>query len=304
MLFRSAAEKLGVRAVLEPEAGFGDSLEALLWSPLGWADWREYERAPGVDRYRWDEPRFRTHVGAREAHSHLDDFQYAWFNGAGFLAWENVFGIRNELVPRDAEILRRLALVYHAMPTFPSNSEWEPYAPLLQAGDVYASKWSLPDSGFVWTIVNRGDRAVRGPILDVPNYHNQRFYDLWTGAELLPRQKLINRIERHAEISLEIEPHGFAGVIEVNQPPSRESPLFELLPKLRALARKTPSLDALSNEWKGASQRLVAVVPTGKYVDAPPGMVHVPSVRGWKFSVTGLEIENYEGSGEIGRAHV
>ena len=33
---------------------------------------------------------------------------HAWFNGVGYVAWENVWGIWNAITPRDAQALKRL----------------------------------------------------------------------------------------------------------------------------------------------------------------------------------------------------
>ena len=40
-----------------------------------------------------------------------DDLQYAFFNGVGYESWENIWGIWNQLTPRDAEALRRIATI-------------------------------------------------------------------------------------------------------------------------------------------------------------------------------------------------
>ena len=39
------------------------------------------------------------------------DLQHTFFNGIGYVAWENVFGCVNLFTPRDAETLRRVATV-------------------------------------------------------------------------------------------------------------------------------------------------------------------------------------------------
>ena len=44
-----------------------------------------------------------------------DDLQHAFFNGVGYESWENIWGIWNEITPRDAEALRRIATIERAM---------------------------------------------------------------------------------------------------------------------------------------------------------------------------------------------
>jgi iron(II)-dependent oxidoreductase len=293
-LFR-AGEELGRPFAIEPEAGFGDSLEGLLWTPATAADWRPYTAAPGVDRYRWVEPRIETHVGARDESDRLDALQYAWLNGAGVMAWENVAGIWNGLSQRDGEILRRISLVYHAIPEFPRSPGWEPYSPNLQTKDVYTSRWPLPFSGTVWTVVNRGDDVKRGPLLEVEYFLGQRFYDLWTGEEIHPAEKLINRAVHHAVVELELEPHGFGGVVETNEPPRIGSNLAVLLAKLRERHRAVPFVNSLSPDRVFASQTSVDIKPTPRFAVAPAGMVKIPGVKHWRFAVTGTETEGFAG---------
>ena len=43
-----------------------------------------------------------------------DDLQYAFFNGVGYESWENIWGIWNQITPRDAEALRRVAAIERA----------------------------------------------------------------------------------------------------------------------------------------------------------------------------------------------
>ena len=33
---------------------------------------------------------------------------HAWFNGVGYVAWENVWGVWNGITPHDAEALKRM----------------------------------------------------------------------------------------------------------------------------------------------------------------------------------------------------
>ena len=44
-----------------------------------------------------------------------DDLQFAFFNGVGYESWENIWGIWNQITPRDAEALRRVAKIERAI---------------------------------------------------------------------------------------------------------------------------------------------------------------------------------------------
>ncbi|MGC7556560.1 formylglycine-generating enzyme family protein, partial [Pandoraea pneumonica] len=87
--------------------------------------------------------------------------------GIGYVAWENVFGFVNLITDRDAETLRRVAMVQrHFAPLFVSK-DWRPYERTLQFG-IFASRF--PDEGrTLWTLINRSEFAVTGEQLNVPH---------------------------------------------------------------------------------------------------------------------------------------
>jgi len=68
-------------------------------------------RIPTVRRYKCLETRHIGYISDRWAHNHLDDLQFALFNGVGFESWENVWGIWNQITARDSEAVRRIATV-------------------------------------------------------------------------------------------------------------------------------------------------------------------------------------------------
>ena len=82
---------------LEPECRA--PIENLDWTPLGWGYW-DYPFVPSVDMYKWLESRRLTNVCDRWATNKTNDLQYAFFNGAGYESWENVWGIWNGIAPR------------------------------------------------------------------------------------------------------------------------------------------------------------------------------------------------------------
>ena len=89
--FFTAAEKLGVAAAIEPEGG--GSADTMAWTTFGWGYWAQTigeVEVPPVDKFKWLEPRRLTHVCNRWAQDHTTDLHYAFFNGNGFEAWENV----------------------------------------------------------------------------------------------------------------------------------------------------------------------------------------------------------------------
>ncbi|MBV9852567.1 MAG: SUMF1/EgtB/PvdO family nonheme iron enzyme [Armatimonadetes bacterium] len=279
----NAGANLAHPIAVEPENGLGDDLPAVAWDTLGWGYWGNYQPVPGVDRYKWLQPRHLTHVCDRWTHDRTDELQYAWFNGDGYESWENVWGIWNGMTPRDAEALRRLSAIVRAVPDLPTSPDWEPHTPTLQAG-VYASKFPGRDQT-LWTLVNRESQGRKGAQIVVP-YHGETFYDLWRGVTLRPR------IAGHrATLSFEIEPHGFGAVLATSDPLTPE--LSALLPQMQDWAR-TP-LASLSHEWKPLPQQMVSIPPTPAASAAPPGMVLIPATDRFVFQVNGIEVEQNAG---------
>src|SRR2546430_5418889 len=136
--------------------------------------------------------------------------QYAFFNGVGYESWENIWGIWNQITPRDAEALRRIAKIERAFAGLLAGPEWEPHTPMLRYG-VFASKWPARDLT-PWTIVNRNEYGVTGRQIDA-RYPKQglRYYDVWRGVELKPEV-----IGDNAILSFDLEARGYGSVLSVD----------------------------------------------------------------------------------------
>lgn len=281
--FRVASDVIGHPLALEPEGGPPD--EALAWNNLTWGYWK-YPFEPMVSRYKWLEPRHMVNVCDRWNRDKTDNLQYAFFNGAGYESWENIWGIWNQITPRDAEALRRVARIERAFAPLLISPDWEPHTPTLKYG-VFASKF--PGEGnTLWTIVNRNEFDVSGRQIQRPYKPGSRFFDLWHGVELTPEVQ-----GKTAILSFEMEARGFGSILATED--GRTPPdLNKLLAEMHELSR-TP-LNSLSHEWKFLPQRIVEIPPTKPAGAAPPGMIRIPAGE-FRFDVSGIEIE---GDNEIG----
>ena len=280
--FRKASDDSGHPLVLEPEGHMQDEA-AVAWNNMSWGYW-EYQPIPVVSKYKWLEPRHMVNVCERWAKDRTDGLQSAFFNGTGYESWENVWGIWNQFTPRDAEAIRRIAMIERAVPDLLTSAEWQPHFPTLQASSgVYASRF--PGRGLsLWLLVNRSANDAAGPQLKVPVPAAAHVYDLWHGVELKPTAG------PEAAISFEIERHGYGAIliVEGDAPPNTVS---ALLPKMRERAQTR--LADLSAEWKNLSQQIIDIPRTASAMEAPADMV---LVRGGKyhFKVSGVEIEGYD----------
>jgi len=281
-IFLEEGIKAGRKLVLEPELGPASD-EAVNYNTMTWGYW-DYGFVPTVSRYKWLEPRHQVHISDRWAHDHLDDLQFAFFNGIGFESWENIWGIWNQMTPRDAESLRRIATVERAFAPLLVSSGWQPHAYMQQYG-VFSSRWPA-EKQTLWTIVNRNGYPVSGRQMRIPYQPNVRYFDLWHGTELAPARE-----GDFAVLSFELEQRGYGAVLQ--QDASLPAPQ-EVLDTMKALSAKP--LSSYSHEWQTLPQQLVAIAPTRPPKQDPEGMVKIPAAD-FIFRVNGVEIEGTNDEG-------
>jgi iron(II)-dependent oxidoreductase len=282
LAFSLAAEKVGHPLVFEPESGPSD--EALAWNVLTWGQY-QYTFAPGVDRYRWLEPRHQVNIQGRWDRDKTNALQYAFFNGEGWESWENVWGIWNGVTPRDGEATRRVATIERAVAPFFASQGWEPLYPMLRYG-VFSSRWPLADQT-VWTIVNRSEYDVDGRQMTVPFKQGVRYFDLYHGTELKPEIK-----GDQAVLSFSTEGHGFGAIVATNG--ELDPKLKELMGKMKGMTAKP--LSSYSHEWQALPQHIVEIAPSARAASAPEKMIRIEG-GDYLFRVQGIEIE---GSNDVG----
>jgi formylglycine-generating enzyme required for sulfatase activity len=282
--FQTASDELGHPLALESEHAMPFPFEALAWNTMTWGYW-QYPAAPMVSALKWLEPRHMVNVCDRWNHSKVDNLQYAFFNGVGYESWENVWGIWNGIVPRDAEALRRVAKIERATSDFLVSPGWQPYAPTEQYG-IYASRWPL-GKNTLWTIVNRNQTGTDGRQLRVPAQAGFRYFDLWHGVELTPQITA-----ESALLSFSIEAHGFGAILATSD--ALDGKLRVLVEEMKVLSSKP--LASYSSEWKFLPQRMVTIAKTVPTENAPEGMVKIPS-GDFVFRVNGIETEGFNDIG-------
>ena len=282
LAFSLAAEKASHPLAFEPENGPAD--EGLAWNVLTWGQY-QYTFAPGVDRYRWLDPRHQVNIQGRWDRDKTNALQYAFFNGEGWESWEDVWGIWNGITPRDAEATHRVATIERAVAPFFASEGWEPLAPTLRYG-VFASRWPLADQT-VWTIVNRNEYDVDGNQLVTPYKQGMRYFDLYHGVELKPE------IEGgEAMLSFATEAHGFGAIAATNGDPDPK--WKDLMGKMKAMAAQP--LSSYSHEWQAMPQHIVDIAPHARAASAPDKMVRING-GDYLFRVQGIEIE---GTDDVG----
>jgi iron(II)-dependent oxidoreductase len=278
--FFDACDSLGRAVVLQPESTAQAGDHILTWNVQSWTKKIPTDVIPTVPKLKWLEPRHIITIENRWSRERNNDLQHAFFNGIGYNAWENVWGIWNGLTPRDAETLRRVAAVQRQFAPLLVSADWTPYEQTLQAG-VFASRF--PGAGIaLWTAVNRNEYEVEGEQLAIEHTTHAQYFDVWNGVRIEPRLE-----SGRALCAINLEARGFGAVLQVAAGASAEG-LNEFLARMRDLARHP--LNSFSSEWRSLPQEIVPIEPTRRSADSPRNMVKVPATE-FDFAVQGIETE-------------
>lgn len=283
--FFDACDALGHPVVLQPESTISAE-EALIWNVQSWGKKAPNEVIPPVAKFKWLEPRHMINYENRWGRDRNHDLQYIFFNGIGYNAWENIWGIWNQLTPRDAETLRRIAMIERQFAALMVSMDWRPYVRTLQAG-VFASRFPLGGLS-LWTLVNRHEYEIAGEQLAVVHHKGTRYYDVWNGSKLDPRIDA-----GMAVFDFAIAGRGFGAVLAVANGASVDG-LDDFL--VRMHARAATPLRSLSGEWKALPQQQLPIEDTRPSAAAPPGMLTIPA-GDFDFAVGGIEIEGQTWAG-------
>ena len=237
---------------------------------MEWGYW-QYPSAPTVSVFKWLEPRHMVNVCDRWNHSKVDNLQFAFFNGVGYESWENIWGIWNQITPRDAEALRRVATIERAMASFLVSQEWQPYAATEQTG-IFASRWPLGTST-LWTIINRNQYDTQGRQLSLPAQSGMRYFDLWHGVELTPETA-----DGKLFLNFAIEAHGYGAILATTSTPDAD--VQKLLSVMKQFSAQP--LSSYSDDWNFLPQQMVRIEKTkssstqaGKHGWSSSGRLHV-----------------------------
>ncbi len=277
--FFDACDALGHPVVLQPESTISAE-EALIWNVQSWGKKAPNELIPPVAKFKWLEPRHMINYENRWGRDRNHDLQYIFFNGVGYNAWENIWGLWNQLTDRDAETLRRIATIEREFAPCMTSADWRPYVHTRQAG-VFASRF--PHAGTtVWHLVNRNEYEIDGEQIAVAHEPGTRYFDAWNGVALEPRID-----GEQAVFEFVLEGRGFGALLALA--PGVEHPgLDTFLDGMRQLS--DIPLHRYSKQWRSLQQRLVPIAPVSAVATAPEGMVEIPAGE-FDFVVGGIEIE-------------
>ena len=278
--FFDACEAVSHPVVLQPEttAQAGDHI--LTWNLQSWTKKIPQDLIPVVVKLKWLEPRHIITIENRWSRDRNNDLQHAFFNGIGYNAWENIWGIWNQLTPRDAETLRRVAMIQRQFAPLLVSPDWNPYEKTSVAG-VFSSRFP-GKSMTLWTLVNRNEYEVDGEQIEIEHVAGTTYFDVWNGRRMEPRFEA-----GRAVVALRLEGRGFGAVLSLT-PAAKIQDLDRFLERMQEIARVP--LGSFCAEWKSLPQQLVPIEPTQRVTHVPEGMIRIPAGE-FDFAVHGIEIE-------------
>jgi iron(II)-dependent oxidoreductase len=282
--YRTASDRTGHPVVFQPE-GPPSSDEALAWNNQSWA-YFDFKFAPTANKLKWIESRHMPDISDRWARDKTRDLHAAFFNGIGYVSWENIWGIWNQITDRDAEALRRVSSVERQFADLIVSPDWEPFVPTLQRG-VFGTYF--PGAGVtLWLFVNQNDGAVSGDELVLPSEPGRRYFDAWHGAELAPRLS-----GNQATLGFEIEGQGYGAVLAVDAGAAVPG-LAGYLARMASMTAQP--LAGYSHDWHFLPQTIVENGWTGAAASPPADMIRIPE-GDFDFRVSGVEIEGFDWEG-------
>mmetsp|Transcript_12622 Transcript_12622/g.28877 ORF Transcript_12622/g.28877 Transcript_12622/m.28877 type:complete len:603 (-) Transcript_12622:67-1875(-) len=283
---------------VEPEGGgipCNDDWSSAGWTPLGWGYFGQkradhmtmrYDFAPGVDKMKWldEKGRHLTHVCDRWSKNRAEAIQLAFFNGDGYETWENIWGLFNAVTERDAELLRRAAIILRWAGKRNLTHDfdaWVPHAPEITNATrgIFASRFDK-DGETLWLMINKGnDTAAHVRLPHVFLAGDYRVFDLYHGEE-------VNLDKGGVITNLRIERSGLSALLATKD----AATVRDILLTLKNLTHVP--LDSFSSEWHVLTQRMDPKTSTSPHDPSTPpaNMVLLPRTR-LEFSASGTEFE-------------
>jgi formylglycine-generating enzyme required for sulfatase activity len=263
--FRAKLDAVRPGVILEGEGVV--PLENLHEHHASWAQGFQYAEVVGVLRHKWFERRHMQHQIERWNLDHSDELHAAWLNGSGMMVWENVFGSWVPWSQRDRSILRAMRTIQLRFSALLNGEGWTPLTPTEQPG-VYASLWE-GDGLRLWTLANRKQESVTGPLLKARIRPGERYYDLISGREVRDKP------ERETVIlSGTIAPRGIGCFLSARDNNLGEH--FAVFLEQQSLVNTRANFDAVSPLLEIQTIPIKSLSPQ---VKIPEGMVEIPAAE-------------------------
>ncbi|EEY58530.1 uncharacterized protein PITG_20580 [Phytophthora infestans T30-4] len=149
--------------VAAPEGGVPTAY--LSHNPMSWGYFFGYSHFPPVARAKFLESRHMVQICARWSLDRTAELLTAFFNGAGYVVWENVWGTWNAMTEREDETAKRMFAILRKFGTIVSTGAWTPYYAMKSDG-LFASAFTL-SSESLYTVIStvQKDMTYEVPLL-------------------------------------------------------------------------------------------------------------------------------------------
>ena len=282
---------------IEPEVMYSN-YQYLTFDTMSWGYWTNTvfpplnPLVPPVSSYKaMTENKHLHHICERWATDRTDGLQYAFFNGAGYESWENVWGIFNQFTERDGEALRRIATILREFGDFlQGGSTWTPHIPVIKNlnSKAFVSEFRTKDQ-VIWLMVNRdrkNDEKVE-LVLPLPEEVGETvaiWYDLYHGISI-DEWLSDNGV---AKITIEVEASGFGAIMVQKEGNFANEEFMQIMNELS----KVP-LRNYSSDWTFLPQTQEPLEVYESQSESSKEMVEVPGGELF-FNVQGNAIEGDE----------
>uniref|UniRef100_M4BKA4 Sulfatase-modifying factor enzyme-like domain-containing protein n=1 Tax=Hyaloperonospora arabidopsidis (strain Emoy2) TaxID=559515 RepID=M4BKA4_HYAAE len=268
--------------VASPEGGVPTAY--LSHNPMSWGYFWGYSHFPPVARAKFLDSRHMVQICARWSLDRLTELQTAFFNGAGYVVWENVWGIWNAMTEREDETAKRMFAILRKFGHVVSTGVWTPYYAMKDDG-LFASAFDVQENGeSLYTVISTvpEDMTFELPLTKEQSGDGFRVYDVYHGVELQKQQSGVNG----SVVTLTLEPRAF-GAIYITK---ATDDMTQFCGAMRAMTTK--ALADYSTTRNLLQQQLIrsdhAEAEAKSSVD---GMVRVSGMDNWWFNVSGVQIE-------------
>ena len=181
-----------------------DQSQSRDWIQGNWT--ASVENMPAVDLWRFIFPEHHLFVISRfsTAEDRKRIIQRGFFNGMGWVVWQDIFGLALPFTPEEAGLLKKCRTILREYQATIWGAQPTPLVPVLQPG-VYCNEFG-GDEKRVWIFYNSTGQQVQGPLLSLsprPGFH---YMDLWNNREMI--------CEQEDCLSLALEPYQVGAVVE------------------------------------------------------------------------------------------
>ncbi|GAB9463741.1 hypothetical protein Gpo141_00001190 [Globisporangium polare] len=295
--------------IATPEGGVPTA--DLSHNPISWGYFLGYANFPPVSRAKFLESRHMVQVCARWSQNKMVELQAAFFNGIGYVLWENVWGIWNAMTEREDQAAKRIFTILRKFAFATTSAQWRPYAFGSRAEKVYASEFpAVERGGWFYTVISSSDRTTtfRLPLTGAQSKRGAKVYDVYHGEELKLQkdhgdddQDVATDDDNNTAtnstrfVQIQLEPYGF-GAIFVAAKDSKDVDEMDTFLKQVSAMTATP-LSEFSMKRPLLKQELVshgkAAEPaaSGSIDSLDDSMIRIRGSDNWWFNVSGVQIE-------------